>query len=428
MPPLEPLCGRCFKAAGDLNLPALQRCGGCKAAFYCCQEHQKEDWSKHRVVCRRLQQHPGKGGIADSPLRCFNIVRIHPNVRRGNFSCGDTSPMDNVKFGDRTSALKYLREMGFQKLITQKETPFIQLMGFEVDLYGKLGNDADHEMNGACIYLTIALTDGLSPYVWHEPKGIFFAVPAEASTKVLTCDCLWGMRQVILEVLDDDYDVQIARQLCQKFKDCLWIPKDGNPRGFKFFGAHPEDCVSGDTETVGIFGDSARPIIPADKLNMFEKDASEWAQRHVSSMRELRDNDLDAQDEIQMESAVVADFIEEHFSKLPSEEAVRAYLEQAMPDSCSPYYHDQAQRLLQAGALPCEKEEERCQQIRKVGYELNYLGGMEAMRVAYYAVHHVLCSQDFLGVHIHSQGDWTILACWNSEIERLWDGIGDWCP
>jgi hypothetical protein len=32
------------------------RCGGCGLVRYCCPEHQKEDWPRHRHVCRRLAQ------------------------------------------------------------------------------------------------------------------------------------------------------------------------------------------------------------------------------------------------------------------------------------------------------------------------------------------------------------------------------------
>jgi hypothetical protein len=32
------------------------RCGGCGLARYCCPQHQKEDWPRHRQVCRRLAQ------------------------------------------------------------------------------------------------------------------------------------------------------------------------------------------------------------------------------------------------------------------------------------------------------------------------------------------------------------------------------------
>lgn len=32
----------------------LLRCGQCKAIFYCSKEHQKEDWKKHKLSCKKL--------------------------------------------------------------------------------------------------------------------------------------------------------------------------------------------------------------------------------------------------------------------------------------------------------------------------------------------------------------------------------------
>jgi len=77
-------------------------------------------------------------------------------------------------------------------------------MGFEVDLYGKHASEEDHKLNGACIYLTVPPNgSGLSPYACGkpEPTGTFYAVPREHGERHLTCDRLWGMRLVILEVL-----------------------------------------------------------------------------------------------------------------------------------------------------------------------------------------------------------------------------------
>jgi len=429
MPPLEPLCALCSKTAGDLQIPALQRCSGCKAAFYCCQEHQKHDWAKHKKVCRPRPCQAGKREIAESSSPCFNIVEIQPNVKVKNGTSCIASPMNNLKFADRKSALNFLQQTGFTWIIPKEGTPFIQLMGFEVDLYGKCAGSSDSRMNGTCVYLTVALESGLSPHACGmapEPSGVFFAVPTKQHATVLTCDCLWGMRQVILEVLNTDYDINIARKLCQKFKDGLWTPTDGNPNCLKFYVTRPEDCVSGETRTVDTSGGNVKPNIPAHKLMNFQRDSAAWAQKYVSSVQKICDSDPDDEGGAQGEHEVVADFINEHLKNLPSREAVQAYLKTKVPQYCSPYYHDEVQRLFQAGALSFEQEEEQCQKIRQIGQELNYLGGMEAMRAAYYAVNHILCAKDFLGVHIESQDDFPILASWNSHIGSVWDGIGDW--
>lgn len=33
----------------------LQRCGQCKSVYYCCKEHQRQDWKKHKIQCKKNQ-------------------------------------------------------------------------------------------------------------------------------------------------------------------------------------------------------------------------------------------------------------------------------------------------------------------------------------------------------------------------------------
>jgi hypothetical protein len=42
------LCSICFK---DSSL----KCGECKTVFYCCSEHQKLDWKKHKRICKEVK-------------------------------------------------------------------------------------------------------------------------------------------------------------------------------------------------------------------------------------------------------------------------------------------------------------------------------------------------------------------------------------
>lgn len=30
----------------------LLRCGRCRSSFYCSKEHQRQDWKKHKLICR----------------------------------------------------------------------------------------------------------------------------------------------------------------------------------------------------------------------------------------------------------------------------------------------------------------------------------------------------------------------------------------
>eukprot|EP00741_Cyanophora_paradoxa_P017275 tig00020961_g16685.t1 len=58
--PSGPLCWLC-------GVPAGQRCGSCRAAHYCCREHQAEDWRVlHQAECRLIRSLAGGGAPAAS--------------------------------------------------------------------------------------------------------------------------------------------------------------------------------------------------------------------------------------------------------------------------------------------------------------------------------------------------------------------------
>ncbi|XP_032877639.1 egl nine homolog 1 isoform X3 [Amblyraja radiata] len=55
-PPVDPdqSCGLCGK------MEKLLLCGRCKMSFYCSKEHQKQDWKKHKQVCKEAASRQGR--------------------------------------------------------------------------------------------------------------------------------------------------------------------------------------------------------------------------------------------------------------------------------------------------------------------------------------------------------------------------------
>uniref|UniRef100_A0A8C5SYJ9 MYND-type domain-containing protein n=1 Tax=Laticauda laticaudata TaxID=8630 RepID=A0A8C5SYJ9_LATLA len=42
----------------------LLRCGRCRSSFYCSKEHQRQDWKKHKLICRGSDGDGGGGGCS----------------------------------------------------------------------------------------------------------------------------------------------------------------------------------------------------------------------------------------------------------------------------------------------------------------------------------------------------------------------------
>ena len=49
-PLIEGLCAVCLK-------PASTRCSACRATYYCCREHQTNDWKTHKATCAEHKAH-----------------------------------------------------------------------------------------------------------------------------------------------------------------------------------------------------------------------------------------------------------------------------------------------------------------------------------------------------------------------------------
>lgn len=45
-------CSFCGKK--ETTKEPLKRCSRCKISSYCCVEHQKQDWPKHKLICGKV--------------------------------------------------------------------------------------------------------------------------------------------------------------------------------------------------------------------------------------------------------------------------------------------------------------------------------------------------------------------------------------
>lgn len=49
-------CAWCHKTRDTATQTPLMKCTGCKDTLYCSRDHQKLDWEKHKLVCRRSKE------------------------------------------------------------------------------------------------------------------------------------------------------------------------------------------------------------------------------------------------------------------------------------------------------------------------------------------------------------------------------------
>jgi hypothetical protein len=49
-------CALADCAAKEVHVSQFKRCSACQQAFYCCREHQLEDWPAHKVACKAARK------------------------------------------------------------------------------------------------------------------------------------------------------------------------------------------------------------------------------------------------------------------------------------------------------------------------------------------------------------------------------------
>ncbi|XP_050998709.1 egl nine homolog 1-like [Acomys russatus] len=75
----------------------LLRCGRCRSSFYCCKEHQRQDWKKHKLVCQggeapRAQPAPAQPRVAPPPAGAPGAARAGRAARREDSAAASRVP------------------------------------------------------------------------------------------------------------------------------------------------------------------------------------------------------------------------------------------------------------------------------------------------------------------------------------------------
>ncbi|XP_050002851.1 egl nine homolog 1 isoform X1 [Alexandromys fortis] len=75
----------------------LLRCGRCRNSFYCCKEHQRQDWKKHKLVCHggeapSAQPAPAQPRVAPPPGGAPGAARAGGAARRGDRAAASRTP------------------------------------------------------------------------------------------------------------------------------------------------------------------------------------------------------------------------------------------------------------------------------------------------------------------------------------------------
>lgn len=73
------------------GIPAPHKCAACKSVAYCSVEHQKQDWSQHKVACRpfKIERNDelGRYLVATRDISAKSIVFIEPPLVIGPKWC-----------------------------------------------------------------------------------------------------------------------------------------------------------------------------------------------------------------------------------------------------------------------------------------------------------------------------------------------------
>jgi SMC interacting uncharacterized protein involved in chromosome segregation len=100
---------------------APMRCGGCKRAFYCCKEHQKQDWKLHKKLCKELAAQAARKEENEAKLQVAmeEIEKVRKELQQANLQAEAArmkaelaSQEVNKLFDDKEKAENDLKKAG----------------------------------------------------------------------------------------------------------------------------------------------------------------------------------------------------------------------------------------------------------------------------------------------------------------------------
>jgi len=227
-----------------------RRCGACKEAFYCGENHQKQDWKDstlrgNKASCKFVQRNPAS-------------VWIEVEEREGN-GLGNTTV--NHAFPNKQEGFEFAKAQFGGNIGFPLRSFFCELLGYSVEIYcstscndfsdlfpsgrvnGSYGSQAG--LNGAGIYLGCGGQSELSSY--NNMKGkIFVTGRRNRDGRPLVSDALWGILNFIWDAMDlygDEEDpMSVITKWSREYHRETWTPRGGDA-GINVYNTRVEDCT-----------------------------------------------------------------------------------------------------------------------------------------------------------------------------------------